>query len=430
MDYQQAIDYLYQRLPMFHRIGKAAYKADLHNTIALCKYLGNPQHHFHSVHVAGTNGKGSTSHLLAAILQAAGYKTGLYTSPHLKSFTERIRINGREISQDSVAHFVEQHQAFIEHLQPSFFELTVGMAFDEFASRQVDVAIIEVGLGGRLDSTNIILPRLSVITNISFDHQDILGDTLPQIAAEKAGIIKPNKPVVISENQPETAQVFIEKARQENAPVYFATDTFSIKNTSRTDEYMWVNVWRKGKIYLKDLACGLTGEYQLKNLAGVFEAVEQLQQLGYHLPESAIREGIAQVSTLTGLKGRWQKLQTYPLIICDTGHNEAGIREVVANIRRQQFDKLYIVLGMVKDKDLSHILPLFPQDACYFFCKANIPRALHAHLLQEQAQNFGLSGESIPNVNQAIQAAKAKATPDDMIFIGGSTFVVAEIEEL
>ncbi|QHT71863.1 bifunctional folylpolyglutamate synthase/dihydrofolate synthase [Rhodocytophaga rosea] len=430
MDYQQAIAYLYQQLPMFHRIGKAAYKADLQNTIALCEHLGNPQHTFRSIHVAGTNGKGSTSHLLAAILQAAGYKTGLYTSPHLKSFTERIRINGQEISQHSVVRFIEQHQDFIEKIQPSFFELTVGMAFHEFSSQQVDVAIIEVGLGGRLDSTNVILPQLSVITNISFDHQDILGDTLPQIAFEKAGIIKPDIPVIISEYQPETASVFIEKARQENSPVYFADETFKIEYTGHSDEYLWVNVWRKGELYLKELACGLMGEYQLKNLAGVCQAAEQLQQLGYYLSEQSIRDGIAQVTTLTGLKGRWQKLQINPLIICDTGHNEAGIREVVLNIRKQPFEKLFIVLGVVKDKDLSHILPLLPTEAYYFFCQANIPRALPAHLLQMQALAFGLSGESIPDVNQAIQAAKAKANPQDMIFIGGSTFVVAEIEEL
>jgi dihydrofolate synthase / folylpolyglutamate synthase len=430
MDYQETLSYLYNRLPMFHRLGKKAYKADLHNTIALCNHLGNPQNRFKCIHIAGTNGKGSTSHLLAAVLQSAGYKTGLYTSPHLKSFTERIRISGQEISRESVVRFVETHKEFIEQLQPSFFEMTVGMAFDEFAAQQVDIAVIEVGLGGRLDSTNIILPELSVITNISWDHQDILGDTLPKIAFEKAGIIKPGIPVVISEYQPEVAGVFREKALEQNAPLYFAGDTFTIKLKAYTTGGMVVDVWKDAKLYLPGLLSQLAGEYQLKNLAGVLQAVELVKAQGFVLNEHSIREGIGQVSTLTGLKGRWQIIGRHPTVICDTGHNEAGIRQVMSHISKLPCKQLHIVLGVVNDKDLSQVLPLLPKHALYYFCQAQIPRALPAAALQAQAVDFGLQGVIIPSVTEAVRRARSLASPEDLIFIGGSTFVVAEVEEI
>jgi dihydrofolate synthase/folylpolyglutamate synthase len=430
MDYQQTLTYLYNRLPMFHRIGKQAYKADLQNTIALCAHLGNPQNHFKSVHIAGTNGKGSTSHLLAAILQSAGYKTGLYTSPHLKSFTERIRINGQEISQEAVVHFVAAHKEFIEQLQPSFFEMTVGMAFDEFARQGVDIAVVEVGLGGRLDSTNIIMPELSVITNISWDHQDILGDTLPKIAFEKAGIIKPNVPVVVSEYQPEIADVFRNKARQENAFLFFAEEAFAIELKKYTPDGMIVDVWKDKTLYLPGLLSQLSGEYQLKNLAGVLQAVELLKEQGYALDEQSIRMGVSQVNTLTGLKGRWQIIGRNPTIICDTGHNEAGIRQVVNHLKKLDFKELHMVLGVVSDKDLSRILPLLPTDAHYYFCQAQIPRALPAAALQALAVDVGLQGIIVPSVREALARARSQALPEDLIFVGGSTFVVAEVEEI
>lgn len=430
MNYEQTLYYLYNRLPMFHRIGKAAYKADLHNTLSLCAHLGNPERQFRSIHIAGTNGKGSTSHLLAAILQAAGYRTGLYTSPHLKSFTERIRINGTDIPQEEVVKFVEENKSFIEALQPSFFEMTVGLAFDYFARQQVDIAVIEVGLGGRLDSTNVITPLLSLITNISFDHQDILGDTLQKIASEKAGIIKPHVPVVISEIQPEVVAVFEEKALQAKAPLYFAPQTYQVKSHIDTATGMEVEVWKEEDLYLENLFCPLTGDYQLKNIAGVLKAVDLLNQKGFDLDEASVRKGIGEVTSLTGLKGRWQILGKQPLIVCDTGHNEAGIKHVVDQINRQTFDTLYCVIGMVNDKDISHILPLFPKNAYYYFCQAQIPRAMKAEALKAEAAKYGLQGEAVPNVKEAFRAARQRATPEDMVFIGGSTFVVAEIEEL
>lgn len=430
MDYQETITYLYNQLPMFHRLGKKAYKADLHNTVALCNHLQNPQENFKSIHIAGTNGKGSTSHMLAAILQSAGYKAGLYTSPHLKSFTERIRINGQEISQESVVRFVADHKAFIEQLQPSFFEMTVGMAFEEFATQQVDTAVVEVGLGGRLDSTNIIMPLLSVITNISWDHQDILGDTLPAIASEKAGIIKPGIPVVVSENQPEVVDVFRKKAALENAPLYFANDTFTIEWKSYTTEGMMVDVWKDKRLYIPGLVSQLAGQYQLKNLAGVLQATELLKVQGYTLDEQHIRDGIGKVSTLTGLKGRWQIIGHNPTIICDTGHNEAGIRQVISHISKLIFKQLHIVLGVVNDKDLSHIMPLLPKHAHYYFCQAQIPRALPAADLQALAVDYGLHGSIVPSVVEAVDKARSAASPEDLIFIGGSTFVVAEVEEI
>ncbi len=368
--------------------------------------------------------------MLAAILQSAGYKTGLYTSPHLKSFTERIRVNGQAIEEEAVVRFVEQNKHFLEVLKPSFFEMTVGMAFDYFASQAVDMAIIEVGLGGRLDSTNVITPELSVITNISYDHQALLGDTLPEIAFEKAGIIKPIVAVVVSERQPEVETVFLEKAARENSPLYFASDYYALQLRERNASKLVVDVFRDGEPFLPELESDLTGGYQLKNIAGVLQAVDILQGNGYGIGEKAIRKGIGQVTTLTGLKGRWQTLGTNPQVVCDTGHNEDGIREVMAQIQTVPHQQLHVVIGVVNDKDLSKILPLFPKDAYYYFCQPNIPRALPATVLQEEAKKYGLKGELIPDVNQAIRQAKAHSQPKDLIFIGGSTFVVAEVEGL
>ena len=424
LSYQETIHYLYESLPMYQRVGAVAYKADLTNTIALCEALGNPQDKFKSIHVAGTNGKGSSSHMLASILQTTGYKTGLYTSPHLKEFTERIRINGAEVSKEFVVDFVDRIKATIEIIQPSFFEITVAMAFDYFAKEKVDVAVIEVGLGGRLDSTNVITPLVSLITNISWDHKDILGDTLPKIAFEKAGIIKGNIPVVVSEHGTEVDAVFRNKATEMNSAIFFAEDDWKVKPLL-SGKYQITHENNSIEIELD-----LKGEYQRKNLAGVFQVVEILRTKGFNISGNQIITALKNVVRNTGLKGRWQKLGEHPLMICDTGHNEAGIKEVVSQIKSQQFEKLIFVLGCVKDKDLSSILKLLPTDAYYFFCQAKIPRALAAHELQAQANAFNLKGEVIADINAAIIAAKKRSNPTDFIFIGGSTFVVAEIENL
>jgi dihydrofolate synthase/folylpolyglutamate synthase len=424
-DYQQTLTYLYKNLPIFQRVGASAYKADLTNTLALCKILGNPQEKFKSIHVAGTNGKGSTSHMLASVLQSAGYKTGLYTSPHLKDFTERIKIDGQEIGHSYVIDFVNRIKPHIETIQPSFFEITVAMAFDYFASQQIDVAVIEVGLGGRLDSTNVITPVLSVITNISFDHKDILGDTLEKIASEKAGIIKDNVPVVISQRQPEIQHVFIDKARQHNAPLTFADNEFEFSASDTSFE-----VTRNEAVYLSQLSLPLKGNYQVKNLSGVLKSVENLNQKGFKISLEQLKTGLEKTVTQTGLKGRWQHLGVKPLIVCDTGHNEGGVREVVGQISQQKFKKLFMVWGMVKDKEPDSVLNLLPKDAYYYFCQAPIPRAMDAEVLKQSAERFGLAGEIVRDVNEAIDKAKSQAGSEDFIFIGGSTFVVAEIENL
>jgi len=422
--YQATLDYLYSRLPMFQRIGAAAYKEDLTNTIALCDALGNPERSFKTVHVAGTNGKGSSSHMLAAILQSAGYKTGLYTSPHLKDFTERIKINGQEVPKSFVIDFVERIKPSIEKIEPSFFETTVAMAFDYFRKEKVDVAVIEVGLGGRLDSTNVITPEVSLITNISWDHADLLGDTLQRIAGEKAGIIKPGVPVVISERQQDVASVFIDKAEKENSPLTFASDHFTVDPLG-DGEFAVVHHSVNETYELE-----LKGAYQQKNLAGVLATVEELKKKGFVISTESISNGLKRTIQLTQLKGRWQKLNDQPLMVCDTGHNEAGIGEVMQQIRHQKFEKLHIVWGMVKDKSPDRVLALLPKDATYYFCQAKIPRALPAAELEAKAKQFGLYGVVIDDVNKAIEEARKKALPNDMIFIGGSTFVVADIDNL
>jgi len=410
---------------MFQRIGSAAYKANLDNTITICKLFNNPENKFRSIHVAGTNGKGSTSHLLASILQSAGLKVGLYTSPHLKDFRERIKINGEYISQQYIVDFVKKYKADFERIQPSFFEMTVGLAFDYFADQKVDIAVIEVGLGGRLDSTNVITPELSIITNISFDHVNLLGDTLEKIAIEKAGIIKQGIPVIIGESQPESKPVFIQKAKQQNAPIVFADEKYKALNVHHVVQ---------NKLFLamdiekySNLQCELTGFYQQKNIATVLCATDILNTKGFNLSEEIIRTGIKNVVTQTGLLGRWQVLSIQPLVIADTGHNEAGIKEVLNQIRHTPHDQLHFVLGMVNDKDISKILQLLPKDAIYYFCKAQIPRALDAGELALQAKNAELKGEVFGSVAEAFNAAKSRAQKNDLVFVGGSTFTVAEV---
>lgn len=430
MNYPQAIQYLYDSLPMFQRIGKSAFKKDLTNTLAFCKHLNNPQRTFTSVHIAGTNGKGSSAHSIAAILQAAGYQTGLYTSPHLKSFTERIRINGLPIDEQSVTRFVELHKDFMEHLKPSFFETTVAMAFDYFSREKVDVAVIEVGMGGRLDSTNVIRPLLSLITQISMDHMDFLGDTLEKIAVEKAGIIKPHTPVVIGEKQAAIAEVFTEIAQEREAPLYFASDTYQPSIANIVDGKYTVNVEKEGKRVYENLTVSLGAHYQLKNLPGILKVVDILAEKGFKITTEQIRYALANVSQLTGLKGRWQILGKQPLIICDTGHNKGAFEEIGLQLKHIQYQKLYVVLGVNEEKDPATLLPLLPQGACYLFCQADIPRAMPADKLAKLALESGFQGEAYKSVNEAYQQAKALAKADDCIFVGGSTFVVAEIEDL
>jgi dihydrofolate synthase/folylpolyglutamate synthase len=429
MDYQQTLNYLYTQLPMFTRVGASAFKKDLTNTLALCELLDNPQHKFKSVHVGGTNGKGSTSHMLTAILQTAGYKTGLYTSPHLKDFRERIRINGQMISEQTVIDFVASHQPDFDAIQPSFFEMTVALAFDVFAKEKVDIAIVEVGLGGRLDSTNVISPLLSVITNIGWDHMNILGDTLQLIAAEKAGIIKPSTPVIIGEFQQEIADIFIKKAKLENSEITFASEgklkVESKKLEGGTLDLLDVEVTAQDlKTY--NLQLDLSGTYQLKNLKTVISAVDELRRQGFTITNQHIANALKQVKTLTGLHGRWEVLSRNPLTICDTAHNPEGITEILKNIASVPYQQLHIVIGMVNDKDISKMLAMLPTNAQYYFCKPDIPRGLEAENLKQKAESFGLHGEAYSSVPAALKAAQANAGKNDLVFVGGSTFVVAE----
>ncbi|RPD45774.1 bifunctional folylpolyglutamate synthase/dihydrofolate synthase [Hymenobacter sediminis] len=433
MTYQQTLDYLYQQLPMFQRVGEAGYKPGLERTEALAAATGNPEQKFKSVHIAGTNGKGSSSNLLAAVLQAAGYKVGLYTSPHLKEFTERIKINGQDLAPDYLVAWVERWRGYFEQVEPSFFEMCVALAFDYFAEQQVDIAVVEVGLGGRLDSTNIIRPLVSLITNISFDHQNLLGNTLPQIASEKAGIIKPGVPAIISQTQPEVAPVFEQKAQLEGAPLLFADNHYRaelLQEPSPEDDTQRLRLTYQNAPYLEDVDLGLVGDYQRLNLPGVLAVLDELRRQGFVIPEAAVREGLREVGRLTGFRGRWTILGRWPLVVCDTGHNEAGIRFITAQLARLPQRQLHIVLGVVNDKDVSKMLSLLPKHATYYFCQATIPRALPAAELAERAAAVGLHGQAYGPVSAAVAAARAAAAPDDVVFIGGSTFVVAEIEEL
>lgn len=405
MNYQETLEWMFNQLPMYQNQGATAYKKDLTNTILLMDYLHHPEKNIKTIHVAGTNGKGSTSHLLAAVLQEAGYKVALYTSPHLKDFRERIKINGVDIPEDFVCDFMNKHKPFFKENQLSFFEMTVGLAFDYFAKQKVDIAIIEVGMGGRLDSTNIITPLISVITNIGLDHTQFLGDTLPLIAAEKAGIIKSNIPVIIGEYTNDTREVFISKAKQENAAIYFASDLIE-----------------------ENYPSALLGDYQRHNKKTVLQTLKVLQsQNKFFISQENIINGFQNVINTTHLQGRWQILQKKPKVICDTAHNKNGLEIVMQQLQKELFSQLHIVLGVVNDKDLDEILPLFPQKAKYYFSKPNIPRGLEASILQEKASEFGLHGLIYDSVRIAYEKALQVASSDDLIYIGGSTFVVAEI---
>lgn len=426
MTYNEALDYIYSHLPMFQRVGKAAYKADLGNTLKLDEYFGHPHRTFKTIHIAGTNGKGSTSHMLAAVLQKAGYRVGLYTSPHLRDFRERIRVNGEMIPEDEVAKFISQHKDFFDHIMPSFFEMTVALAFDYFSRMNLDVAVIEVGLGGRLDSTNIINPILSVITNIGFDHTDLLGDTLPKIASEKAGIIKPDTPVVVSKYQPEVENVFIAKAKEMNAPIYFADQEIQV-----FEQYIDTTGLQVLKLTEKDkdikIEIDLLGNYQRYNIPGVLKSLEILSGKGFLLSNEALMDGLRDVQTLTGLMGRWQKLSENPLIYCDTGHNIDGIKYVVEQLRHIPHNNLHMVIGVVADKNIDGMLALLPKNATYYFTQAAIPRALNHEELKKRAAEHQLYGHSYSKVALALAAAKEASNPNDLIFVGGSTFVVAEV---
>ncbi|MES2645285.1 MAG: folylpolyglutamate synthase/dihydrofolate synthase family protein [Bacteroidota bacterium] len=430
MTYQETISFLYERLPMFTRIGAAAYKKDLHNTIALLTPLGNPEKAFKSIHIAGTNGKGSTSHMLAAIFHANGYKTGLYTSPHLKDFGERIKVSRGEqmemISEQFVIGFVKRVTPLLDQIEPSFFELTVAMAFQYFKEEKIDIAIIETGLGGRLDSTNVITPDLSIITNIGWDHMNLLGDSLDKIAFEKAGIIKKNIPVVIGETLPETKPVFTSKAAIENAPLFFAEDDEIIHTKQSIDTLL---VQYQTGTTTEEYETDLAGLYQQYNLRTILKSVSILQGNGWQLDPAKTRQALRQVKTLTGLHGRWELVHKDPLVILDVGHNEDGIKQVLKQIKtmQHQLEKIHMVIGMVKDKEVEKVLQLLPADYFYYFTNAHIPRAMPATELQQKAAEFGLTGSAFEHVNDALNKALLTASQKDLVIVCGSVFVVGEV---
>lgn len=425
MNYQETLNYLYAQLPMFHRIGAAALKNNLNNTIALDNYFGHPHKSYKTIHIAGTNGKGSVSHLLAAIFQQAGFKTGLYTSPHLKDFRERIRINGEMISEEAVTLFIDDFLRLNKSpkIEPSFFELTMSMAFDYFKKEKVDIAIVEVGLGGRLDSTNIITPEISVITNISFDHVNILGNTLEKIAAEKAGIIKENIPVVIGETQSETEQVFKNTAKSKNSEIRFADQEYFIENLN-SGHFKVISTKKKTT---KEIELDLRGCYQQKNLATVLLAVDILNEKGFNLSDETVKDALKSAAKKTGLLGRWQQIGENPRIICDTGHNEGGITLITQQLRNEKYEHLHIVFGMVNDKEIDKVLSLLPKSATYYFTRASIERALNENELMLKASKYKLVGKSYSSTQKALEAAKENASTNDLIFVGGSTFIVAEV---
>lgn len=413
---------------MFHRVGAAAYKPNLDNTLALANALGNPQQHLKCIHVAGTNGKGSTSHMLASIFQEAGYQVGLYTSPHLKDFRERIKINGEMVTEEWLVNYVEKNKKLYDEIRPSFFEMSTIMAFSYFAEMKTDINIIEVGLGGRLDSTNIISSEISIITNIGWDHMNLLGDTLEKIAAEKGGIIKNETPVVISETQKETTVTFTKLAIEKNSKIYFADTQFKIDaiNNDLLNDHMQFSIYKNNQLYLDKVFCDLTGHYQFKNIPGIFQVMDVIREK-YQISADHIRKGLSQVKKNTGLKGRWQILSRNPHIICDTGHNEQGLKEVLSMIEKVPYKKLHFILGVVDDKDLNKMLKMLPKTAQYYFCKAEIPRGLSPTILQDNAKLFDLKGDTYASVNLALESAKSNVESSDLIFIGGSTFTVAEI---
>ncbi|MGN0207798.1 MAG: bifunctional folylpolyglutamate synthase/dihydrofolate synthase [Muribaculaceae bacterium] len=420
MNYQESIDYLFGQVPMFQRVGANAYKPGLDTSISLAAMYGNPQDSFKTIHVAGTNGKGSVSHTIAAILQESGYKVGLYTSPHLVDFRERIRVNGEMIPRENVVEFVEKYKSLTHDLHPSFFELTMMMAFDYFRSAKVDVAVIEVGLGGRLDSTNIITPELCVITNISFDHMQFLGDTLPKIASEKAGIMKHGIPVVIGEAEGDVRKVFEDKAAEVGAPIVFAQDEPCVRTSTRKEDYIEYYTTRYGI-----LESELVGECQKHNANTILKAVDLLSRT-FTIGNAAVGRAFRNVCSLTGLMGRWMKIGENPRVICDTGHNEGGIKYIAKQLKEEKYNVLRIVIGFVSDKDVSHIINLLPSNAKYYFTQAQIPRAMNSETLRDMAVAAGLRGEAFPSVEAAFNAAMSEAKADDMIYVGGSTFVVAD----
>ncbi len=427
-NYSETVEYLFSRLPMFSRIGPAAYKADLTNTIALCKALGDPQKKLKSIHIAGTNGKGSVSHMLAATLQTAGLKTGLYTSPHLKDFRERIKINGVMVEEEFVIDFTKRIQPIIDEIDPSFFEITVAMAFEYFVQQNVDIAVLEVGLGGRLDSTNIVTPELSIITNIGRDHMNLLGDTIEKIANEKAGIIKEGIPVIIGETLNETRPIFLEKASSLNAPIVFASEKYWVADWKIQNHSLNVSVAESElddshKKYQLDL----TGLYQVKNLLVVIEAISQLHKAGWQVTPNHLHEALPQVKKLTGLHGRWEVVQQNPTVVFDVGHNEDGIKQIVQQLELTNFDFLHIVLGFVKDKEVASVVELLPKNATYYFTKAQIPRAMSEKELATLGKQAGLNGKAYYEVNFALKEALSKAQPNDLILVCGSVFLVGEV---
>jgi dihydrofolate synthase/folylpolyglutamate synthase len=428
MNYQETIDYLFTRLPLFSRIGDKAIKKDITNTIELCEHLGNPHTKFKSIHVGGTNGKGSVSHMLAAILQTAGYKTGLYTSPHLRDFRERIKVNGNIITEQYVVEFTDRIRPVIEKIEPSFFEITVAMAFDYFVHEKIDIAIVEVGLGGRLDSTNIISPELSIITNIGWDHMNILGDSLPKIAYEKAGIIKEAATVIVGESSPDTAPVFKEISNSVQAPIVFADELRYAADWKFNHSFLEVAIAESPESEEREVyQLDLTGYYQIKNLVTVLEAVEQLCRKGWRITDAHVADALKHVKKLTGLHGRWEIVQRNPTVVLDVAHNEDGMKQLVAQLELTEHNALHIVIGMVKDKEVAKVLQILPKQANYYFTKAQIPRALDEVQFSEMARSFNLSGNHYASVQQAVDAAMHAASKEDLVLICGSVFIVGEV---
>ena len=424
--YKETLTFLFEQLPMFQRVGPMAFKKDLTNIRLLCDALGQPQNQLRAIHIAGTNGKGSTAHMLTSVLQAAGYKVGLYTSPHYRDFRERIKINGTLMPESAVVDFVETNEALFTKIKPSFFEITVAMAFDYFAKEQVDWAVVEVGMGGRLDSTNILNPELCIITNISYDHMQFLGDTLPKIAGEKAGIIKPDTPVVISETQEETKDVFLEKAKDVSAPITFADQNYEARAVKRELDISTYDIYSARSLFMEQLELNAYGDYQRKNLQAVLQAVEWLKPKAA-LSLAHIRDGLRDLQKRTRFLGRWQVISRTPLVLCDSAHNEAGIKLAMEELDTIDFQKLHIVYGMVNDKAPEKILRYLPKTAHYYFARPNIPRGLEAKALQEAAAKAGLQGNTFSSVNAALNEAKVSSAEGDLIYVGGSIFVVAEV---
>lgn len=426
MTYQETIAYLYEKLPLFSSIGEAAYKKDLHNTIALCEKIQNPHQKIKTIHIAGTNGKGSVSHMLASILQQSGYKTGLYTSPHLYDFRERIKINGEMISEAAVINFTESISPWIEEINPSFFEVTVAMAFDYFHKMEVDIAVIETGLGGRLDSTNVIKPTLSIITNIGWDHMNLLGNSLEAISREKAGIIKENTPVIVGKKQDESWPIFTSIAKEKKASLHLAPDYCAVKEYNWDKQYLTVTIEKENTLHAYQL--DLTGVYQLENISTVCCAVDQLRKNGFSITEESLKKGLKNVSTITGFQGRWEKIASIPTIILDVAHNVDGIQQVLRQLKMTHYNHLHVVIGMVKDKEIEKVLQLLPSNATYYFTQAQLPRALPAQELATKANEIGLNGTVFSSANNALQAAQKKASQDDLIIVCGSLFVIGEID--